>query len=100
MLSIQAQTSDFPKSKLPQIFIKERLPYSLDDLDHTDITAEIDGITEIVPSLTFIIVEVIDLKFINLYLAPIFVHHIWFYLSRIQTDGSRNSLKDTSRLIG
>ena len=99
MFTIESQTCDFSESEFFEIFVEERFPYSLDDIDHTDVTTEIDGITKIMPSLTLIIIEITNRKFVDFYLASIFVHHIWFYLSCIETYRCRDSFKYTSWLV-
>lgn len=100
MFTIESQTCDFSESEFFEIFVEERFPYSLDDIDHTDITTEIDGITEIMPSLTLIIIEITNRKFIDFYLSSIFIHHIWLYFSGIETYSCCDSFKYTSWLVG
>ena len=100
MFPVEGETTDFSESELAQILIKQRLPYLLYDIDHTDVTAIIESISVVMPTLTFAIIEITDRKFIDLDLASILIHHIWLYFTCIETYSDSKSLENTSRLIG
>lgn len=99
MFTIERQSCNIAQTEFFQILIEKRTTDTLDDIDHTDIATEVEGIAECVPALAFIIIEVGDLEIIDLYRAAILIHHIRLYLTRIKTDSHRESFKDTSRLI-
>lgn len=100
MLTIEANPSNLSESKLAEIFIKQWSTHFLNNIYHTDITTIIQGIAKIMPTLTFTVIEVANSKVIDFYFTPILIHHVWFYLSCVETYGDSESFKYTSRLIG
>ena len=100
MFTIERETSDISESEFFEIFIKKRFPDTLNDIDHTDITTEIQSISKRMPSLTFIVIEVVDFEFIDFDFPSILINHIWLYLSGIETNSRSESFKYTSWLIG
>lgn len=100
MLAIERETSDISESKFLEIFIKKRFADTLYDIDHAHITTEVQSITKRMPSLTFIIIEVIDFEFIDFDPSSVFINHIWLYLTSIETNSCRESFENTSWFIG
>lgn len=100
MLAIESETSDISESEFFEIFIKKCFPHTLDDINHTDIATEIESVTKSMPSLTFVIIEVVDFKFIDFYFSSILINHIWLYLAGIETNSRSESFKYTTWLIG
>ena len=99
MFTIERETSDISESEFFEIFIKKRFPDTLNDIDHTDITTKIQGISKRMPSLTFIVIEVVNFEFIDFDFSPVFINHIWLYLTCIETNSRSESFENTSRLI-
>lgn len=99
MFTIESQTSDISESEFLEIFIKKSFTDSLNDIDHTHITTEIESIAECMPSLTFIVIEIVDFEFIDFYTSSILVDHVWFDFCGIETNSCCESLKYTSWLI-
>lgn len=81
MFTIKGYACDISETKFFEIFIKKWTSNSLNDVDHTDVTTKVQSIAKCMPSLTFVIIEITNSKFINFYLSPILVHHIWFYFT-------------------
>jgi len=52
------------------------------------------------PSLTFIVIEVVNFEFIDFDFPSIFINHIWLYLTCIETNSRSESFEYTSWLIG
>ncbi len=100
MFTIKGYACDISETKFFEIFIKKWTSNSLNDVDHTDITTEIQGISKRMPSLTFIVIEVVDFKFIDFDFPSILINHIWLYLTCIETNSRSESFEYTSWLIG
>ena len=100
MFSIECDTSDISESEFFEVFIKKRFADTLDNINHTDITTEVQSISKRMPSLTFIVIEVVNFEFIDFDFPSIFINHIWLYLTCIETNSRSESFEYTSWLIG
>lgn len=99
MFTIECETSDISESEFFEVFIKKRFADTLDDINHTDITTEVQSISKRMPSLTFIVIEIVDFEFIDFDFPSILINHIWLYFARIETNSRSKSFEYTSWLI-